>query len=350
MFANIELTLKCNLRCLHCGSTAGKSRARELSVDTWVQVMAQLAELGCKEVCLLGGEPFLLEGWYNVAKAACDLGMSVVLITNGWLIDPEVMARLKELERLDRIGVSLDGATSKTHDYIRGRAGSFDKALSALFTLRDAGFEVGAITSVSRLNLEELPAMRKMLVDQNITWQLQTVAGHGQRWSEKWNITPQQHYQLAEFISISRRTFGVQSLPIAGSHGVGYNSSRLSDYAELPSWPGCSGGIASLGISSSGRVKPCLSQPDARIIGDLNTEPLTEIWADDGRFARTRGFTLDHLEGFCKSCVHAMVCRGGCPNLPLAKTGSDADNPFCLHRLESEGEPPPNPLKHGWIV
>jgi radical SAM protein with 4Fe4S-binding SPASM domain len=349
MFVNIELTLKCNLRCLHCGSTAGKARIEELSSEQWLEVIRDLADLGCEEVCVLGGEPLVLKAWQDIAEEICSLGMSLVLITNGWLIEPEVISRLKQLSRLDRIGVSLDGATAETHDRIRGRAGSFDRALKALWSLRDAGFEVGAITSVSRLNLKELFAMRDLLLNQDITWQLQTVSGHGERWNGEWNLTPGQHYQVAELISKSRQRFGVKALPIAGSHGFGYNSSRLDGYAELPHWPGCAGGIATLGITSAGDVKPCLSQPGTRVVGNLKSEPLRDIWADDGRFARTRGFTLEKLEGFCKSCPHAMVCRAGCPNLSLSATGSDADNPFCLFRLESEGQVPPDPLVHGWI-
>jgi radical SAM protein with 4Fe4S-binding SPASM domain len=348
LFANIELTLKCNLRCLHCGSTAGKSRKQELSTNKWQEVMTALAQLGCKEVCLLGGEPLLVKDWHHIAEKVGEVGMDLVLITNGWLITPDIIDRLKSLKTLDRIGVSLDGATAETHDRIRGRAGSFERAFRALFELRDAGFEVGAITAVSKLNLPELVVMREMLVNQDITWQLQTVAAHGARWNSEWNLTPVQHYQVAEFISISREHFGVSALPISGSHGFGYNSTRLNNYAELPNWPGCSGGIASLGITSSGDVKPCLSQPDTQIVGNLGYETLREIWEDDSRFSRTREFSLDCLKGFCRECKHATVCRAGCPNLPLSVTGSDADNPFCLYRMESEGNVPPNPLEHGW--
>ncbi len=349
LFVNVELTLRCNLRCLHCGSSAGRARPVELTADQWVYVMRQLAALGCREVCLLGGEPFVLSGWRTVARAICDLGMDLVLITNGWLVTPALVQELRGFERLDRVGLSLDGACAEVHDRIRGRAGSFDRASRALWLLRDAGIEVGAITSVSRLNLTDLPNLRDMLVNQDVSWQLQTVAGHGARWQPEWNLTPEQHYQVAEFIAESRRTFGVDALPVAGSHGFGYHSRRLVGYAELPDWPGCHGGLATLGINSDGTIKPCLSQPDSCIVGDLETETLREIWQDDSRFARTRGFRLDMLEGFCRSCPHAPTCRGGCPNLPFAATGSDADNPYCLYRLEREDRVPPNPLKQGWL-
>ncbi len=349
LFINVELTLRCNLRCLHCGATAGKARVDELQTKEWILVMKQAAEMSCREVCILGGEPLLMPGWFQIAQAIGSLGMDIVLITNGRLIDPAVVRQLQSLKRLDRIGVSLDGATADVHDYIRGRQGSFQSALRAIWLLRDAGFEVGAITAVSRLNLPELFKMRDMLIGQNITWQIQAVGGHGRRWSDEWHLTPEQHYQVAEFIAKSRAAFGVDDLPVAGSHDFGYFSERLKGYTELEVWPGCAAGLATLGICSSGRVKPCLSQPDSRIIGNLREEPLKVIWEDDTRFRRNRNFHLGMLKGFCRKCPHAYICRGGCPNLPLAVTGSDADNPFCCYRLERWGQIPPDPFEEGWL-
>ncbi len=349
LFINVELTLQCNLRCLHCGSSAGKSRPDELRLDEWMSVMRQLAEMGCREVCILGGEPLLMPDWFQIAQTICSLGMDLVLITNGWFIDNQVVKELKSLKRLDRVGVSLDGATAEVHDRIRGRRHSFQRALNALWLLRDAGFEAGAITSVSRLNLTELFGIRNLLLGQNITWQLQAVAGHGKRWSDEWHLTPEQLYQVAEFIAKSRAVFGVDKLPVAGSHGFGYFSERLTGYTELPVWPGCGAGIATLGICSSGLVKPCLSLPDSRIVGNLRQESLRTIWEDDSRFKRTRMFHPEMLNGFCKECPHSLRCKGGCPNLPLALIGSDADNPFCCYRLEKEGRVPPDPIERGWI-
>ena len=58
-----ELTLKCNMRCIHCGSKAGKKRADELSVTECLAVADDLLRLGCKYVTFIGGEIFLYQGW-----------------------------------------------------------------------------------------------------------------------------------------------------------------------------------------------------------------------------------------------------------------------------------------------
>jgi len=113
LFVNVELTLRCNLRCLHCGSTAGDPRPDELDPTRWIGVMEQLASLGCREVCILGGEPFLTPGWFDIASAVCGLGMDLVIITNGWLIEPRVVKQLKDLKGLSRIGSAWTGQRRK---------------------------------------------------------------------------------------------------------------------------------------------------------------------------------------------------------------------------------------------
>ena len=44
-----EITLACNLKCLHCGSRAGHRRARELDTAECIEVIRQLAERGTRE-------------------------------------------------------------------------------------------------------------------------------------------------------------------------------------------------------------------------------------------------------------------------------------------------------------
>ena len=65
-----ELTLACNLRCVHCGSRAGHVRPRELSTAECLDVVHQLAGLGTELVTLSGGEPTLRRSGF----AACSTG------------------------------------------------------------------------------------------------------------------------------------------------------------------------------------------------------------------------------------------------------------------------------------
>jgi radical SAM protein with 4Fe4S-binding SPASM domain len=334
---NIELTLACNMRCLHCGSTAGKARRGELTREEYGRLFRGLADLGCSEVCLLGGEPFLRKDWYGVAGDAAQAGLKLIFITNGLAVRESVVRKLRRLGAVDRIGVSIDGPTADVHERIRGRKGSFDKAWRTARRLRDSGFETGIITTVSKINLESLGAMKDLIAGQSFTWQIQTAAPQGKRFDRKHVLSPVEFYETGRLISRWRNTIPVEDLPVCGSHDFGYFSKTLTRYAELPDWNGCGAGIYTLGVMSDGRVKGCLCQHDDFIEAHVRERGIEEIWNDERLFARNRRFRIELLEGDCSGCRHGSVCRAGCSNLSYTMTGSTYNNPYCFHRLERLG-------------
>ncbi len=114
-----ELTLRCNLRCLHCGATAGQVRSDELSTAEALRVADGLAALPAGEVTLMGGELFLRADWLAVAERLRSGGVGLVVFTNGTLLTPERIAQLRALAPRT-IGTSLDGGSAAVHDAIRG--------------------------------------------------------------------------------------------------------------------------------------------------------------------------------------------------------------------------------------
>jgi radical SAM protein with 4Fe4S-binding SPASM domain len=310
---------------------------RELETEEALRLIDEVAGLGAQEVCILGGEPLLAPDWETLASACGDRGLKVVLLTNGWLVDRSMAARIQTVRGLDRVGVSLDGARPEVHDEIRGVHGSFERAVRAVHVLRDAGIEVGAITTVSKENLGDLPRLRDMLLDQDVTWQIQIASYHGGRFSRDLVISAEEFYDVGRFIAESRRQFPSKRLPLCGSHDLGYFSTRLGYTGELPGWTGCPAGLYTLGITSDGGVKGCLALPNSFIEGNIREESLADIWRDDSRFVRNRSFSPEKLEGTCRGCEHGEACRGGCMDKAFSLSGSVYWDPYCFHRLEREG-------------
>lgn len=136
----IQLTFKCNLDCKFC-SCAGDRRLRgfrfpqELSDGEWLDVVRQGLDLDVAEWWFPGaGEPLargglLLEIFRTVKKkkprAYCKI------TTNGSLFDEETIKELVRI-KLDKISISLDSPRAKIHDFLRGKAGTFDRMSRAL--------------------------------------------------------------------------------------------------------------------------------------------------------------------------------------------------------------------------
>ena len=77
-----EITRGCNMRCLHCGASAGAKRSKELTTDEALKVCEQLRDIGTGEISLIGGEVFVRRDWFLIAQKIRSLGMNLVIITN----------------------------------------------------------------------------------------------------------------------------------------------------------------------------------------------------------------------------------------------------------------------------
>lgn len=80
-YAVWEITLRCNLACIHCGSRAGSARPEKLSTEEALDLVGQVADVGITDVTLLGGEAFLRRDWSHIAQAITAAGMRCSLTT-----------------------------------------------------------------------------------------------------------------------------------------------------------------------------------------------------------------------------------------------------------------------------
>ncbi len=331
-----ELTLRCNLRCVHCGATAGRPRADELTTAEALRVADDLVALSAGEVTLMGGELFLRPDWLSVAQRLREGSVPVVIFTNGTLLTAERVAQLRTLQPRT-IGTSVDGGCSAVHDAIRGVPGAFQATWSAIDDLQAAGLRVSVITTLTRRNLYELPAIARRLIGRGIRWQIQVAGGAGGRLARTQLLRPLEFYLAALFIARMRATYTWSTLPVIGAHDVGYCSTRLPDLC-MPgqAWNGCQAGRDTLGIQSDGGVKGCLSLPDTFVVADVRQHSLAEIWEGE-TFASWRGPVTRH--GFCADCPHGDRCEGGCTEIAVTYSGRRGDTPLCLYRIEQRFAP-----------
>jgi len=327
-----ELTLRCNMSCLHCGSSAGKKRAKELTTDEWLNVSKDLAEIGCSYVTLLGGEPLLRKDWYEIAKGIRDYGLKLTIISNGLLIDEKMISKLKDLD-LYTVAISLDGATAETHDKIRQVKGSFKRCKQVLSMLKDAEINTSVITTLNKINFEELPTLRDFLIDKGVAWQLQFAVPIG-RFPRDLALSKEEFYSAAMFIETSRKKYGIKKLPVMGAHCFGYHSKYLRNVNIIPIWKGCQAGVSSLGIQSNGGVKGCLSLDDTYLEENILKTSIKEIW-NSPKFAEyNRQFKKEQLGENCMDCKYGKSCKGGCMSASTAITGKAHNDSYCFKLIE----------------
>ncbi|UCD13402.1 MAG: radical SAM protein [Thermoplasmatales archaeon] len=330
----LELTLKCNMRCLHCGSSAGEYRKKELTTKEWMDLCRGASDLGCQLITFLGGEPFLRKDWFQIAQNVKDLGMNLSIITNGFLVNEKLISQLKEIEPYT-IAISIDGATAETHDTIRNLNGSLEKCKHAFNLLNVANIPTTAVTTVHKMNLKELPLMRDFLLNKGIAWQIQIADTMG-RFPKELHLSQKEFYSVGLFIASSRSKYSLEELPITGAHCIGYNSKILPPTQMSVKWKGCQAGIAALAIQSDGGVKGCLSLSDDYIDGNIKKRSINDIWNDPEAFSYNREFNKEDLQGECKGCKYGKTCMGGCLGVSIAETGELHHDPYCLYLYEKK--------------
>jgi radical SAM protein with 4Fe4S-binding SPASM domain len=342
-YAVWELTLACNLGCVHCGSRAGDARNDELTTAEALDLVRQMAEVGVAEVTLIGGEAFLRADWLKIVAAIRRAGMACSLTTGGYGISAATAEKMREAG-VQQVSISVDGQEA-THDFLRGKVGSWREAFGSMGRLRDAGIAVTCNTQINRMSAPELERIYEEIQRAGAkAWQMALTVPMG-RAAERREILLQP-WELLELFPVlaalaeRAEQDGVFFMP---GNNIGYygpyervlRRAQGVDGAE-GLWDGCQAGISSIGIEADGAIKGCPSLPTAAYVGgNIRERRLMEI-------LETRALNINagmgtpegaaHLWGFCATCEYAELCRGGCTWTAHVFFGKAGNNPYCHHR------------------
>ncbi len=316
-----DITGACNLRCLHCyGLDSGRS-ARELTTVEALRVIDEMAACGVEAVSFSGGEPLMRRDFLDLAEHACRQSFkSVGVATNGTLIDADKARRLRQIGI--NVQVSIDGDRAEIHDRIRGVPGAFDRAMAGIRALREAGCLVEVCTSVSKLNVERIPAIIDLMERLGVAkYRVQGMVPMGRGLDHKHGlqVSPARMKELVAYLEA--RQIQVSS----------YNFTLRSPPAEPVDFCGlgaCSAGASICSITSEGRVVPC-TYFWALNGDDLREHSFAWIWQNSRLLNYFRTIRLDDIKGVCRECDWLSICHGGCKAENFSSGDLFASNRSC---------------------
>lgn len=166
-----DVTRRCNLRCSHCYNAEYLSNQKDIDIEMIYQIIVDtFRKLEVNHIHLLGGEPLLEKGIFQLIEYATKQNMIVTINTNGTLLSKEMIGKLIAL-KVQQITVSLDGVTPGENDQIRG-TGVFEcvtrNIAQAVETIEQYSSEmtIQVATVITRQNLDNIyrmPALIKSL-------------------------------------------------------------------------------------------------------------------------------------------------------------------------------------------
>jgi MoaA/NifB/PqqE/SkfB family radical SAM enzyme len=171
---NLQITYRCNLKCKICDFWKPEYEGRsELSLSEIKIIGKKLSRLGTLILSLAGGEPLIREDIFDVITALNKANHFPILITNGWFVD-QTVARDILRAGLQEISVSVDYSDPARHDAMRGKKGSWARAIRALELLNrarpDARNRVHMITVLMDDNIDDVENMMKIARELGVTY------------------------------------------------------------------------------------------------------------------------------------------------------------------------------------
>jgi len=323
----LDLTRRCNLRCAMCRTWESPRRA-ELEADEIGDVLARMTEL--RWLDLTGGEIFVRADIHAVLRAVLDATPSVRMLhfqTNGWFRDRVlagvalVRSRRPELEPV--VTVSLDGPEA-LHDRIRGRSGSFARAIATARALADVpGVDVHVGTTVTRANADALPAtwdaIRAELPELPRTrwhWNAMQISAHFYGNAACRDQGVDVRASIAEHV----RARGVpRSLVDAMESAYLVNLAAVT--GGEPSRIPCQALRSTMFLAPEGDVYPCHLYD--RPLGNVRERDVLAIWRDAATLAARRDIEALACGG-CFSACEAYPAIAGAPLTALRETSRRA--------------------------
>ncbi|MCX4241962.1 radical SAM/SPASM domain-containing protein [Paraliomyxa miuraensis] len=324
----LDVTRRCNLRCRMCHTWRAPSEG-ELTLSELDALLSSLPRLVWLDVT--GGEPFVRRDAQELLGLAMQRPPALQVLhfqTNGWATDRIVEATAAT--RAQRTGVelivtvSIDGPPS-VHDAIRGRPGSFERALATLRALWALpGVEVHVGTTITPDNADAIDELLECLLD--------AVPGfHARRWHFNWAQVSRHFYgnehvrawpkvPPAGLLSRLRRRRGPPTGLVELMEQLYLLHLEFVQRGE-PSGIPCQALRSTLFVSPEGELYPCHLYD--RPLGNLREHDLATLWASPAVAAARRDIEALACGG-CFSACEAYPALAGAPVATVRQTARRA--------------------------
>ena len=303
-----ECTTRCNLHCRHCGSDCfAASRDVDMPLEDFLRAFDTIPVAGRANpftVVLTGGEPLLRPDIAEIGKALRERRVSWGIVSNGWFYDEAMHGKLLAAG-MGALTISLDGL-AESHDWMRGRPGSYARAESAIALAAAAPrLHFDVVTCVNKRNFSELEALFERLQALGVRqWRIFTVIPIGRAADDPdMQLSDAEFTSLMEFIARKRKEAGPMKVTFSCEGYLGRFENKVRDVPYF-----CHAGINIASILIDGRICACPNiDRDAFSQGSIYEDDFFEVWEHRFQAFRDRSWTR---KGRCADCPVWRDCLG----------------------------------------
>ena len=320
-----ELTQACSLACDHCRASANPDRhPDELTTREAHELFEQVAAFGQPAPFFVfsGGDPLARPDLFELIEAAADRGVTpAVTPATTPSLDTATIDRLAGAG-VERMAVSIDGATPAAHNSFRGEDGTFERALRAARAAREAGISVQVNTTVTARTAGDLPAIADLVESLGAAmWEVFFLVPIG-RGASLEQLSPDRAREVAGWLYDRSQRAPYRVITVEAP----FYRRVAQQRADGPVRVGTTGaGNGFVFVSHTGEVYPSGFLPLSA--GNVRDESLVEIYRHADLMQRLRD--RNAFSGPCGSCPMTDRC-GGSRSRAYAATGDPtASDPLC---------------------
>jgi MoaA/NifB/PqqE/SkfB family radical SAM enzyme len=293
---SFTITGACNLRCEMC--TTRSEHPQHMAPSLFLKVLREVRHSFPLRpvVHLIGGEPLLHPQLVVLIRGARQLGFSVAMTTNGFLLARKAASLLD----LRQITVSIDGPED-VHDRIRGVTGSYRRAVDGVrevASLREGTLPLLAVNcTISPWNAGHLVETARALQDvplDSLTFQHLTFGDSDADLAQAIDVVRLRE-ELDEIGTLSSE-FPINVFPPLGGDDVeAYYRDK-----DFPFGRGCMVPWVALRVYEDGTVAPCQDF----IVGKVGEQGIGPLWNGPAMAAIRRRIAKGELFKECERCCH----------------------------------------------
>jgi len=317
ILAEIFITFRCNMRCVHCIENAGARTSEELPKSTWFKVFDLLEENGITHVKINGGEPLVRKDIWDILEYLSKKIYKVYLLTNGILINRKYAQKIKEWDIM--VALSLDGATPTEHAFIRGKESYFHAVINTMKLFKELGVRYTVTCIIHKKNYKSLEKIYDICNNYNAEKIFFTVLELGGRAKINYkDISPQKDELIdilknIKSIKEDKTKISINALyPLLmkiSNENTSVNNKVNNKKKYLDEEIRCKAGNEIIVISSNGETYPCsvFIGNNNFMLGNILNKTLQEIWFSEKLNIFRGAIKINDLNE-CKNCRYFIHC------------------------------------------
>ena len=298
----IELTNRCNEKCIHCFLGENKFKnSHYLDLESLKKIITQFVNMGGTSITFTGGEILIYPHIKDVLEYSHSYGLGISLFSNLISLNQDHIDLFKKLN-INDIQTSLYSHIPATHNKITNLKNSCEKTINSIKKLRKAGLPIRIACPVMKANRNDIIGVIKFCkqnsLDLNIDISIQGQCdGNLENLAQRLSLE-----EMKETLMIIKNYDRDFCNRYVRRHCHNKNISPI----EFINLPICSAGHDNLYINSNGDVSACPTFQGYRL-GNLKHEDLHIIWTTNKKLLEIRNSTQTSFPE-CLNCDCIEFC------------------------------------------